>query len=60
MKDAWFLATSRADLSGDEIIDLYSRRFTIEESFRDDKDDLAAVVFTQVAHQLVQVHGELP
>lgn len=39
MKEAWFLATSRAGLSGDQIIDLYSRRFTIEESFRDDKDD---------------------
>jgi len=39
MKEAWFLATSRADLSGEEIVDFYSRRFTIEESFRDDKDD---------------------
>lgn len=39
MKDAWFLATSRADLTGDEVVELYSRRFTIEETFRDDKDD---------------------
>jgi hypothetical protein len=39
MKDAWFLATSRDDLPGDEIVELYSRRFTIEETFRDDKDD---------------------
>jgi Transposase DDE domain len=39
MKDAWFLATSRADLGGDEIVEFYSRRFTIEETFRDDKDD---------------------
>ncbi len=39
MKEAWFLATSRADLTADEVVELYSRRFTIEESFRDDKDD---------------------
>lgn len=39
MKEAWFLATSRADLAGSEIVDLYARRFTIEETFRDDKDD---------------------
>lgn len=28
-----------SDLSADEIVEFYSRRFTIEESFRDDKDD---------------------
>jgi hypothetical protein len=39
MKDPWFLATSRDDLPGDETVGLYSRRFTIEETFRDDKDD---------------------
>jgi hypothetical protein len=39
MKEAWFLATSRSDLTADEVVELYSRRFTIEESFRDDKDD---------------------
>jgi hypothetical protein len=39
MKEAWFLATSRGDLTADEVVELYSRRFTIEESFRDDKDD---------------------
>lgn len=38
MKDAWCLATSRSDLSGAEIVALYGRRFTIEESFRDTKD----------------------
>lgn len=37
MKDAWCLATSRQDAAAD-IIKLYSRRFTIEESFRDAKD----------------------
>jgi hypothetical protein len=39
MKDAWFIATSRSDLAGRAVVDFYSRRFTIEETFRDDKDD---------------------
>lgn len=39
MDDAWFIATSRNDLTGPDIVALYSRRFTIEETFRDDKDD---------------------
>lgn len=38
MKDAWCLATSRAELSADEVTKLYGRRFTIEETFRDTKD----------------------
>jgi hypothetical protein len=38
MKDAWCLATSRDDLNASAIIKLYGRRFTIEESFRDQKD----------------------
>jgi hypothetical protein len=38
MKDAWCLATSRADLSATEVTKLYGRRFTIEETFRDQKD----------------------
>ena len=38
MKEAWFLASSRADLKGAEIIKLYGKRFTIEETFRDTKD----------------------
>jgi hypothetical protein len=38
MKDAWCLASSRADLTGSEIVKLYGRRFTIEENFRDTKD----------------------
>lgn len=38
MKDAWCLATSRRDLTAAEIIKLYGRRFTIEETFRDIKD----------------------
>ena len=37
MKEAWCLATNRADAAAD-IINLYSRRFTIEETFRDQKD----------------------
>jgi hypothetical protein len=39
MKEPWFLATSRADLAGRAVVDFYARRFTIEETFRDDKDD---------------------
>jgi hypothetical protein len=38
MKEPWCLATSRADLSAGQIVALYSRRFTIEENFRDTKD----------------------
>jgi hypothetical protein len=38
MKDAWCLATSRADLGAAEVAKLYGRRFTIEETFRDQKD----------------------
>lgn len=38
MKDPWCVATSRADLSATDVIKLYGRRFTIEESFRDAKD----------------------
>jgi hypothetical protein len=38
MKEAWCLATSRADAQASDIIRTYSRRFTIEETFRDTKD----------------------
>jgi len=38
MKDAWHLATSRADLSGAQAVKAYGKRFTIEETFRDCKD----------------------
>lgn len=38
MKDAWYLASSRKDLSGAKTKDLYGRRFTIEENLRDTKD----------------------
>lgn len=38
MKDAWFLASSRGDLTGAAIKDLYARRFTVEENLRDTKD----------------------
>jgi hypothetical protein len=38
MKDAWCLATSRRDLTGSQVVKLYGRRFTIEETFRDQKD----------------------
>jgi hypothetical protein len=38
MKDAWCLASSRADLKGQEIVEGYGRRWGIESSFRDIKD----------------------
>jgi hypothetical protein len=38
MKDAWCLVTSDPTASASEIIRLYGRRFTIEESFRDTKN----------------------
>lgn len=37
MKDSWCLVTSRRD-APEEIVQLYSRRFDIEHSFRDQKD----------------------
>ena len=38
MKEAWHLATSYADKTAAEMVALYSKRFTIEESFRDQKN----------------------
>ena len=38
MKQAWCLATSRADADASDIVRAYSKRFTIEETFRDTKD----------------------
>ncbi len=38
MQDAWCLATSRTDLSARQIAELYGKRFTTEETFRDQKD----------------------
>jgi hypothetical protein len=38
MAEAWHLAASDGDLSASGIIKLYSRRWTIEPSFRDSKD----------------------
>jgi hypothetical protein len=38
MKEPWCIATSRGGLTASQIIAAYSKRFTIEESFRDTKD----------------------
>ena len=38
MKEAWCLATSRADVKAQEVVKLYGKRFSIEETFRDEKD----------------------
>ena len=37
MKEPWCLATNRVD-GAEEIVKLYGKRFTIEETFRDEKD----------------------
>ena len=39
MKEAWCIATNRADLGAAKIVERYARRFTIEETFRDIKDN---------------------
>jgi hypothetical protein len=38
MKEAWCLVTSLKDARAGDIVEAYSRRFTIEETFRDTKD----------------------
>lgn len=38
MKDSWCLVTSLSDASAEDVIQLYSRRFDIEHTFRDQKD----------------------
>jgi hypothetical protein len=38
MKEAWFLAVGGASIRGATAVKLYSKRFTIEETFRDTKD----------------------
>ena len=38
MKEPWFLASSRGDLTAPQTIKAYGKRFSIEESFRDSKD----------------------
>ena len=38
MKDAWCMATSRAEDTAAEVVKLYGKRFTIEENFRDSKN----------------------
>lgn len=38
MKEAWCLATSLSERKASDVVKLYGRRFTIEETFRDEKD----------------------
>ena len=38
MKESWCIATSRDDLRAVDIVGLYGRRFSIEETFRDTKN----------------------
>lgn len=39
MKEAWCIATNRVALGAAGVVKLYARRFTIEETFRDVKDN---------------------
>jgi hypothetical protein len=39
MKEPWCIATDRTDLGAAGVVKLYARRFTIEETFRDIKDN---------------------
>jgi hypothetical protein len=38
MKESWCIATSRDDLTATDVVRLYGRRFSIEETFRDTKN----------------------
>jgi hypothetical protein len=38
MKEPWCIATSRDDLTAADVVRIYGRRFSIEETFRDTKD----------------------
>jgi hypothetical protein len=38
MQEPWCIATSRDDLTASEVVRLYGRRFSIEETFRDTKN----------------------
>ena len=38
MKEAWCLATTMSESKAADVVKLYGRRFTIEETFRDQKD----------------------
>lgn len=39
MKEAWCIATNRVELGAAGVVQLYAKRFTIEETFRDMKDN---------------------
>lgn len=39
MKEPWCIATNRVDLGAQGVVKLYAKRFTIEETFRDMKDN---------------------
>ena len=39
MREPWCIATNRPDLGAAEVVSRYARRFTIEETFRDIKDN---------------------
>lgn len=48
MKEAWFLASNRTDLSAAKALAMYGKRWGIETSFRDIKDDRFGMGLGQV------------
>lgn len=38
MKEAWYLATTLSNRKASEVVKIYGKRFTIEETFRDEKN----------------------
>lgn len=49
MKEAWFLASNRTDLSAAKALAMYGKRWGIETSFRDIKDDRFGMGLGQVS-----------
>jgi hypothetical protein len=47
-KEAWFLTTNMKDRTARAIVDMYARRFEIEEAFKDLKDMRAGLHFKQL------------
>lgn len=49
MQEAWYLVSSRGDLTGSTLKAAYGRRFTVEETFRDVKNARLGLGLTQVS-----------
>lgn len=58
MKEAWYLATTLAGQK-DRVVQLYGRRFTCEENFRDEKDDRFGLGFKETGVSTVHRRNRL-